>query len=157
MDVDRHLDARRGARQAVVDAELVDVTRDRYEVAEHRIADRRRDFRVRQRIQADIDHGALPDDLHPVEDRARVGEVRIVRRQQLRDLAGGQLLQQRQERCDDLVEVRPVVAHRAAQAVEHRVVDAHLRQVLLQRDDALLGRSCCAGCSCRSAWLRAGR
>ncbi len=93
MDVDGHLDARRGTRQAVVDAELVDVTRDGYEVGEHRIADRRRDFRVRQCIEADIDHGPLPDDLHPVEDGRGSARSEIVRRQQLRDLAGGQLLQ----------------------------------------------------------------
>src|SRR3546814_2266779 len=71
---------------------------------------------------------------------------------------GGELLQQRQQRSDDLVEVRPVVAHGAAQAVERRVIDAHLGQVLFEGHHALLARSeerrvgkeCVS--TCRSRW-----
>ena len=111
---------------------------DRDQIAEHRVAHRRRDFGVGQRIQPHVDHRAFADDLHPVEDRSRVGQVGIVRCEQLRDLAGGELLQQRQQRSDDLVEVGPVVAHGAAQAVEHRVIDAHLGQVLFEGHHALL-------------------
>src|SRR3546814_5002449 len=47
VDVDRNLGARRGAGQPVVDAELVDVAGDRDQIAEHRVAHRRRDFGVR--------------------------------------------------------------------------------------------------------------
>ncbi|MNZ05623.1 hypothetical protein D3C78_223490 [compost metagenome] len=111
---------------------------DRHEIGEHRVTDPRRHFGIGQRIEPNVDDGPLPNDLHPVEDRPRVGQVGIVRGQELRDLAGGQLLQQRQQRGDDLVEVGAIVAHRTAQAVEHRVVVAHLRQVLLQRHHALL-------------------
>src|SRR3546814_2972465 len=51
------------------------------------------------RIQPDVDHCALPDDLHPVEDRPRIVKIRIVRRQQLGYLAASELFQQRQQRC----------------------------------------------------------
>ncbi len=111
---------------------------DRHQVGEHGVAHRCRNLGVGQRVQAHIDHRALTDDLHPVENRARVGQVGVVRRQQLRDLAAGELLQQRQQARHDLVEVRLVVAHRRAQAIQHRVVVARLRQVLLQRHHALL-------------------
>ncbi|MNE72312.1 hypothetical protein D3C80_1682400 [compost metagenome] len=102
------------------------MARDRDQVGEHRIADGRGDFGVGECIQADVDHRAFTDDLHPVEDRSRVVEVGIVRCQQLSDLAGGELLQQRQEAGDDLVEVGPVVADGGPEAVEYRVVHAHL-------------------------------
>ena len=138
MDVDGNARASRGTRQAVVDPVLVDVPGYRHQVGEHGVADRRGDFSIRQRIQADIDHGALPDDLHPVEDRARVRQVGVIRRQELGDLAAGELFQQRQQRCNDLVEVGLVVAHRRAQAIEHRVVVARLGEVLLQRHHTLL-------------------
>ncbi|KWT95166.1 hypothetical protein APY03_2517 [Variovorax sp. WDL1] len=138
MDIDRHARAGRCTRQAVVDPVLVDVAGDRNQVREHGIADRCGDLGVGQRVQAHIDDGALSDDLHPIEDRPGVIEVGVVWRQELRDLAAGQLLQQRQEAGDDLVEVRLVVAHRRTQAVQHRVVVARLGEVLLQRYDALL-------------------
>ena len=57
----------------VVDAELVDVAGDRtrsLNIGAHR----RRDFGVGQRISP-RDHRAFADDLHPVEDRPRVGQI----------------------------------------------------------------------------------
>ncbi|MNF96726.1 hypothetical protein D3C84_795220 [compost metagenome] len=110
---------------------------NRHQIGKHRVADSGGDLGIRQGIEADIDHRAFADDLHPVEDRPRIGQIRIVRREQLRGFAGGELFQQRQQAGDDLVEIGAVVAHGTAQAVEHRVVDADLRQVLLQRDHAL--------------------
>ncbi len=136
--VDRHASASHCAGQAIVDSVLVDVSGHRNQVREHRIADRCGDLGVRQRIQTHIDDGPLSDDLHPVEDRARVGQVGVVRRQELGDLAARELFQQRQQRCNDLVEVGLVVAHRRAQAIEHRVVVARLGEVLLQRHHTLL-------------------
>jgi hypothetical protein len=73
------------------------VSGDRHQVAEHRVADSGGHLGIGESIQTDIDHGALADDLHPVEDRPRIGQVRVVRRQQLGDLAAGEFLQQRQQ------------------------------------------------------------
>ena len=108
------------------------------QIGEHRVADRRGHFSIGQGIQSDVDDRALSDRLHPVEDGSGICQVRVVGRQQLCDLAAGQLLQQWQEAGDNLVEVGLVVPDGRAQAVEHRVVVASLGEVLLQRHDALL-------------------
>ncbi|MNY51472.1 hypothetical protein D3C86_1870640 [compost metagenome] len=97
MQVDRHLIRRAGgARQAVVDAVLVDVAGDGDQVGEHRIADSCGDFGVGQGIQANVDNAAFADDLQPIEDRPRIVQVGVVGGQQLRRLATGELFQQGQ-------------------------------------------------------------
>src|SRR3546814_11766842 len=92
---------------------------------------------IRERIQPDVDHCALPDDLHPVEDRPRIVKIRIVRRQHLGYLAASELFQQRQQRCHDLVEVGLVVPAPATQPTQSRLVVTHLPPVLLPRNPAL--------------------
>ncbi|MNS85778.1 hypothetical protein D3C72_1196530 [compost metagenome] len=79
MQVDRHLIRRAGgARQAVVDAVLVDVAGDGDQIGEHRIADSCGDFGVGQGIQANVDNPAFADDLQPIEDRPRIVQVCVV-------------------------------------------------------------------------------
>ncbi|MNE36598.1 hypothetical protein D3C87_1774710 [compost metagenome] len=56
----------------MVDAVLVDVTRDRDQVGEHRVAHSGGHLGIGQRIQTDVDDAAFSDDLHPVEDWPRV-------------------------------------------------------------------------------------
>ena len=67
---------------------------------------------------------ALLDDLHPIEDRARVGQVGVVRGQKLGDLAAGELLQQRQQAMRRSCRNRSCRSGQRAQAVEHRVIVA---------------------------------
>ncbi|MNT47542.1 hypothetical protein D3C72_1842640 [compost metagenome] len=56
----------------MVDAVLVDVTRDRDQVGEHRVAHSGGHLGIGQRIQTDVDDAAFSDDLYPVEDWPRV-------------------------------------------------------------------------------------
>ena len=132
MDVDRHLRARRRTGQSVIDAEFIDMPSDGDQIREHRIPDGRGHLRIGERVQADIDHRALADDLHPIENRTRVVEIGVVRGEQLCDLAGGELFQQGQERGDDLVEIGTVVADGRTEAIQNRIVNAGLREIVFE-------------------------
>ena len=115
-------------RVAVAVAVLVALAGVADEIREHRVADRARHRRVGQRVEADVHDELLVHHLLPVPYRALVLEVEVVRREQLRALARGQLLQERQQRGDQLVEVGALVAQRRAQAGEHVVgLPRHVR------------------------------
>ncbi|MNF64401.1 hypothetical protein D3C84_461290 [compost metagenome] len=57
---------------------FVDMPGNRDQIGKHRVAHRSGDLGIGQGIQTNIDDAAFSDDLHPVEDRARVIQVGVV-------------------------------------------------------------------------------
>ena len=65
-------------RQAAGLAVLVEITGDRDEVGEHRVADRAGHGGIRQRVQTDIHDRTAADHRAPVEDGARILGIGVV-------------------------------------------------------------------------------
>ena len=109
-----------------VQACLVELAAHRDQVGQHRIADRRRHDRVGQGIKACIHNAALAEHSHPVEDRAGVFRIEVVRADELAHRARGELFQEGPQAGHDLFVERALVAERCRQAQQHLVIQSRL-------------------------------
>ena len=131
--------------QAMVEAVFVDAPGDGGQIGEHGVAHRRRHFGVGQGIQPHIHNAAFADDLVPVDNGTLIVAIVIIRRQQLTDLAGGELFDERQQVGGELVEIGFVVLEGGAQAVRHGVIQTVLLGVSHQGEGVAVASAQCHG------------
>ena len=129
-----HGDGGRGVDGFSVHAMLVNVSGDRHQISEHGIAYCTGHGGISQGVQTDVDDPLASDDFHPFEDRTRIVLIQIIRRDQFGDIARGQLLHQRTDGADDLVEVGLVVLEGRHQPIEDWIVEVLGLQVPHQRN-----------------------
>ena len=109
-------------RQALAQTVLVEFAGVGHQIAHHALPHRGGDFRVGQGVEAAVDHRPLADRRFPIQDRARVVGVGVVRVEQLAGASGQELLQQRLHRDRNLVEKALFVLEGPPQPVGHRIV-----------------------------------